>query len=440
MKEKKNIDNLFKAGISGYKIEPSGQVWQNIESGFFGKKGFLFYKWYYLAAAVLLLLTAGGIWYFNTGKVDTDLPITNGSLQSEMVEIDDKITEELSSTENEPRSPMKVEIIEADNNLTKQLEDTNSDKEIPDQSAARESTSIMLVQNNASSDQSIDDENSGFESEIYTTQTSDNISIIDARSTGLTVTPETNMIDPQKVVGMEEYLEKQRNSHFYTGASISGGMVYYPSTEDQFTWSAELAFGITAGRFYVETGVAYQDMKERGIYTIDLKSYDSVGYYNRVESFEVDPSNPDEILYNTKTEIVYDSIDHYTHSTPFFKYQYINIPLSVGFKFFQKEKFTASVQTGVLLSMLTSKNIPETEYYDPDYTVVRIHNMTPERVDWNLIWQIGIRLNYKLHKSLSVSAEPVFTKYLNSVYDTDKGYTNIKPYTMGLRVGVYYGF
>jgi len=77
----------------------------------------------------------------------------------------------------------------------------------------------MLVQNNASSDQSIDDENSGFESEIYATQTLDNISIIDARSTGLTVTPETNMIDPQKVVGMEEYLEKQRNSHFYTGAS-----------------------------------------------------------------------------------------------------------------------------------------------------------------------------------------------------------------------------
>ena len=91
-------------------------------------------------------------------------------------------------------------------------------------------------------------------------------------------------------------------------------------------------------------------------------------------------------------------------------------------------------------TLLIEKNIPEAAYIDPDYTIVRIHNQTPERVNWNLKWQIGLRLNYNLHKSLSVSAEPVFTKYLNSVYNTQKGYANVKPYSMGLNFGIQYGF
>jgi hypothetical protein len=181
-------------------------------------------------------------------------------------------------------------------------------------------------------------------------------------------------------------------------------------------------------------------MQERGTYLIDLRSYDSVGYYTRVESFAVNPDNPDNINYNTREVAVYDSVYTYTHTTPLFKYDYVNIPLTLGYRFLETEKITMSLNTGLILHLLAGKEVPENEMVYPESTVIRTSDITPERVDWNLRWQIGIRLNYKLTPSLGLAAEPVFTKYLNSVYDTGKGYKNVKPYTMGIRVGVYYGF
>ena len=37
MKENNNIDDLFKNGITGYKIEPSTEVWENIEGAVTGQ-------------------------------------------------------------------------------------------------------------------------------------------------------------------------------------------------------------------------------------------------------------------------------------------------------------------------------------------------------------------------------------------------------------------
>ena len=247
-------------------------------------------------------------------------------------------------------------------------------------------------------------------------------------------------IDPKTVPGLEKYLKKQSHTHFYTGATAHTGMVYYPSTKDQFTWSADLAFGLKIGSFCIETGIGYEAMQERGIYLLELKSYDSVGYYNEVESFEISPHDPTHIIYNTKEVTVYDSIDHYTHTTPLFKYGYLNIPLTFGYRFVDNKKFNVSINTGVIFHFLTQKEIPTHEFSSPDFTVVQTRDITPERVDWNLRWKLGLRLNYNIARSLSVSAEPVFTKYLNSVYDTDQGYDNVKPYTMGIRFGIYYGF
>lgn len=437
MKEKNNIDDLFKSGIAGFKVEPSAEVWDRIEAGFFTKSAFIF-KWYYIAAALLfLLLASGGVWFFNQDddfqvQVVDEINVPNEHKQ--VIEKDneenfvasvndfDDIDKELQPNINEQQIKKDDEIIEATESPT----ETDTD-------IAINKTEAIIIYNEVA-----------YPAEVNNNQianSSISIPYLDPENIRIATTLEYSLVDPQQIEAVELYLEKQRRTHFYAGLSADGGMIYYPSTKDQFTWSTDLALGLTfAKKFYVETGLGYLDSKERGIYSIELKSYDSVGYYNQVESFEVDPINPDEIQYNTKEVIVYDSIDHYTHTTPYFKYQYITIPLSFGYKFYQKEKFTASVRTGVIFSYMINKNIPEAEYYDPEYTIVKMINNTPERVEWNFQWQIGIRLNYNISKAFSVSAEPIFTKYLNSIYDTDKGYSSVKPYTMGLRVGIYYGF
>ena len=248
------------------------------------------------------------------------------------------------------------------------------------------------------------------------------------------------MIDPEKVQGMEAYLEKQRKSHFFTGISGSAAMMYYPATTDQFTWSADLSLGLTAGRFYFETGIGYQDVREKGSYTIEFRSYDSVGYYNSVQSFEVNPLNPDEILYKTEEVTVFDSITHFSPASPTYSYTYLNIPLSLGYKVLQKDRLTVGVETGIRFSWLMNSNHDVVAFSYPESTHVRTYDQTPGRVNMNLSWQIAGRLDYRILRSMSVSVKPVFTKYLNSIYDTRSGYRNTKPYSMGIQVGIYYGF
>lgn len=438
MKEKNNIDNLFKNVITGYKIEPSTEVWENIEARFFNRSAFV-YKWYAVATALLvLLLAAGGIWFYNQ----------NGDAQNQMVDQIEMLDNE-NDIEKNIGEKNKITLLQGDEQIEEELNNGIDDKQIKQTNdldisaeSSIEAVPITAIRENEKVNSNIELTN---ETVINKNELAlipfGYIQTIEPKDIGEIVSTEFNLIVPQLQDAVTLYLEKQKRNHFYAGLSADGGMIYYPSTKDQFIWSVDLTAGLTiAEKFFVETGIGYLDTKERGIYAIDLKSYDSVGYYNQVESFEVDPSNPDEIQYNTKEVIVYDSIDHYSHTTPYFKYQYIKIPLSFGYKFYQRDSFTASVRAGIIFNYMVSKSIPDAQYYNPEYTVVKTINQTPERVDWNFQWQLAIRLNYKVSKAFSISAEPVFTKYLNSIYDTDKGYTNVKPYSMGLRIGVYYGF
>ncbi len=425
MKEYKNIDDLFRQGMSGLKTEPSDGVWKNIEAGYFKGRGFIV-KWYHMAALALLLIFSGTTWYYYS-QYQTD---------------SDNISENQISNQSNPEDQNRLPVGE-----------TEMNKEAFSDGSLGEDQPVMLIAETGNDGENISetsalsgkDDNSEKQNELTDIEEEkqyryQSIYSINSQSIDLDNDAPVVIIDPENVPGLKEYLKKQKHTHFYTGASVHAGMVYYPSTKDQFTWSADLAFGLKAGKIYIETGVGYESMKERGTYLIELKSYDSVGFYNRVESFEINSQNPNDIIYNTKQVAVYDSINHYTHTTPLFEYDYVNVPLLVGFRFLEKKKFTVSANTGVIFNFLVQKEFPDSDFYNPDFTIVQTRNVTPERVDWNLRWQLGLRMNYNIVRSLSVSAEPVFTKYLNSVYDTGKGYPNVKPYTMGVRIGIYYGF
>jgi len=431
MNDQKNIDKLFKTKIEGFQVEPSEKVWKNIESVYFSDKG-ITRKWYYLGAAILLLLIGTGSYlYFHDNSGNKN------SLTSEKSVSETYLENSKSITEKEDNAAFNEKINQNNNNkiAIKSYKNGVEEKhfitnEIVTLDSEKAETNYKTSQLSKNTNKFLQDD-SGALPQIFS---------IDPLMISNIQNPQINTIDPIKVTGMEEFLEKQRKSHFYTGATIKAGMMYYPSTTDQFTWTAGLAFGITLHKIFFETGINYVDTKERGIYSIELKGRDSIGYFNQVESFEVDPAHPDQIIYNTKEVTVYDSVDHYTHTTPYFKYQYVNLQFSIGYKFFNRPRFSASIRTGIILSIMVSKNIPEADHIDTEYTIVRIQNNSPERADKNLIWQIGVRFNYKINSSVSLSAEPVFTKYINSIYNIEKNYPNVRPYTMGIQFGIYYGF
>ncbi len=437
MSQKKNIDDLFRESISGYSAQPSGQVWQNIQDKYPAGSGNSRRWIIYSLAALLLLLggIAGWMYYSNSSAevIETNSIIAiepnNSEIENGETDISEGelsiVNEESDVIENTESNEVEVvsEVKEPSPNQIAINEESKTDDSEPE---------IVIIQDQYSDEATV--ENEGVHS-IYK-----DIAFMNTLGLQFEYQMDLSIKDPDEIKGLELFIEKKKKSHFYTGLSGMAGMMYYPSTKDQFTWSADLAFGLTAKRLYFETGIGYQEIKEQGIYSIEFRSYDSIGYYNEVQSFEVNPLNPDEIVYKTEEVSVYDSITHYTHATPTLKYSYINIPLMVGYKVYQQNKFTVGVETGVLFSIMIGKDDPNVAFDYPEYTHIKTINETPERVETNFRWQIAVRLDYRFARSMSFAIKPVFNKYLNSVYDTNKGYPDVKPYSMGLQFGLYYGF
>ena len=435
MKQRKNIDDLFRENISGFSAQPSEKVWENIETAYLaGRSSSRRWVIYSVAAALLLLVGYGG-WYFISGENN----VTDHSSEMAAVESTNEISVDNLNTVNDEQvlqgteSTPETTVIESDGYSGK--DKTAVQLSAKDDVAVESPVSSPENQGDVKKSIVPSDEKTIFIPSAYY-----DIAFMNSVGLSFNSQPQPAMIDPEKVTGLQAFLDKKKKSHCYTGLSATAGMMYYPSTKDQFTWSADLAFGLTAGKFYFETGIGYQAINEQGIYLIEFRSQDSIGYYNEVKSFEVNPSNPDEIFYKTEEVTVYDSIDHFTHVAPTYKYNFINVPVTIGYRVFERKKLSIGVETGLLFSFMVSKEIPEVGFGYDEYTHVRTINMTSERVEINYRWQLAVRLNYRFAGSMSVSVKPVFNKYLNSIYDTEKGYPNLKPYSMGLQVGLYYGF
>lgn len=434
MSQKRNIDEYFKEGLTGYKIQPSSEVWQNIEKSFW-KPIWFYNRWILIGIAAMLLLLIGFAgWYFSEPEISND-PVE--SFQKEANGY--KNTTTPIDVIEKAESTGKLEIFDKNETPVNQVDKKDGTKnetfEFLSTKVDENGEQIILPKRSIAETVEVTSNSEDFSGSIFS-----DIGYMQGLSISIENEINDVVLDSVRENLMAEYRKKLKRSHFYTGLYFTPAMMYYPSVKDQFVWTAGLDFGMTFKKFYVETSIAYQKIKEQGIYTIDFRTFDSVGYYNQVESFEVNPSNSNEILYNTKEVTVYDSIDHYTHVVPVFTYDYINIPLNFGYKVFRKDAFTVAVETGVTFTKMVDKQIPVVDFSKPEYNVVQIKNETPERVDFNFRWQLAVRLDMNIVKAMSVSIKPVFTKYINSIYDTQSGYPNVKPYSMGIQLGVYYGF
>lgn len=427
MKKYNNIDDLFREGVSGFRPAPSETLLKDIEASRIAAKR-TSRKAVYIWTLVALILLIAGVsgWFFFGNQSDEDLVIK------------EQMVEEVSRPEPVEEAPQQQTVtIEEHKNIALTTTEPPQQEFMKDE-AVFENKAPMQTK----ADQ-VDEKESNIISHnelLIIAEESTNLEKLRYRSIYEIAQMEPEPIDPRSVTGMEKYLEKRRNVHIYTGVGATAAMVYYPSTTDQFSWSADIALGIKVHDFYFESGVGYQEMQERGIYQIDFKSRDSIGYYNEVISFEINPQNPDEIAYKTRQTTVYDSVGHYVHTTPLFRYSYLNIPLKTGYRFYQKERFSISAETGIIFSRMLSKEVPEIKLNNPDYQLIAITSQTPERVDINFQWQLSLRMDYHFAKTMSVAVQPVFTKYINSIYDTKAGYPNVKPYTMGVRFGIYFDF
>ena len=438
MKEYKNIDELLKDVTNDFGVEPSAGVWDAIHKEVIPqqKAKFAYSKWI-IAAALLLLFFGAGYWFVQRGSqlTNKEYEIVGNTSEENSDELltEDKIEEE----------SILNQIEENNNYAIENSEELRNEKVANIESKLPIVTSYESSHNPKANSESLAVINE-LDDEI---PTKDIDQIINSQPEIQFITPlslySLTSMDLSAIVApmdLTEYLDKRKKLHTYTGIDIKVAMVYYPNTQDQFTFNADLRFGLIVKNFYFETGLGYQEMKERGNYKITYNSNDSVGYYNKVESFIVDPQNSDNLIYNTKATTVYDSIEHYNLQTPLFKYSYLNIPLRIGYKIWNRDQISLGIETGAIFSKLLKSEIPKPEFYDSESTLVKIEDLSPTRVDINYQFLLGLRLNYKFNSSVSISAHTEFTKYLNSIYSNENGLEAVRPYTMGFGLGIYYDF
>lgn len=432
MKKYKNIDSLFRENVQGTKINPDFMTFDNIISEIEKRQKRSYVKYAILAA--LLLISTCLIWFIFANIFDknhfTKTQIRNTSSES---------MSEKSRTQKLGSNEMSI----------KKIVEVSKDKELETSSKKPTcfdvSNSVSNFNNNSTYgnniiiEQKTDDHNST----IINKDIDKNIEIkMLAPRLGLLIADlsSNNIPDTEnKTLTIEEYLEKKNNFHIYTGLSFSFARMYYSSGPDRNSWSADLNLGYKIKDFYIETGVGYEHQSQFGEYKIDYETNDSIGYYNKVVSFELNPNNPEEIYYNTQKTTVYDSVNHFVLQSPLYKYNYINIPITVGYKFFNKKKITLSVETGVIFSILTNTQSPPILLTNNEAIIKEINNYTPERRDNNLRLRLSLRANYRFTKSISVNVQPEFISYLNNIYLNNSG-INEKPYSMGIRAGIFFNF
>ena len=219
---------------------------------------------------------------------------------------------------------------------------------------------------------------------------------------------------------------------------FSGAVQYTPEwmfntlEENKFVNNFGIEGILTFGKYSIRTGLELSITK--GTNELLVEYNDFLGSYNKLDSmsFSWNGSINDYIpSYYFSNQDVWDSLMKLDYPKVVKRYTYLQIPLVLGYDFFQSGRFSIGLRAGPLLSILiNSKQLSED--YDPGKNkVIRINNITPEQVSLNWQFMGGINASVRLSKKLLFEIEPMAKYYFNSVYE--KSDIQKKPWSVGVR-------
>ncbi len=198
-------------------------------------------------------------------------------------------------------------------------------------------------------------------------------------------------------------------------------------------------FTFYKGLVSIRTGLGIS--VSEGITENEVEYSEYLGSYNKLDSitFIYNESSHDfSPNIHTSSEKVWDEISSYDSMEIVKRYTYLQVPLILGFDFWQKDRLSAGVRIGTMMSvMLKSRQL--TGEYDPgENMVIGMDNLTPDRVSMN--WQAIGALNatFRLNRRLLLELEPQAKYYYQSIYEKS-GYEK-KPWSLGLRTAILYKF
>ena len=449
--EYRQFDDLFREGLSDLHPEPSRDLWKGIsrklwwdEISHFTFTNLSSLLWIGGFAGLALIVSIGIIASIPESAVTNGLYIQsfNNPSNSTFAQFRSAITGSSPTnallaqnnnrkSETEPKEEMTPQSLSSTNKFTA------SSLVIPSSNLSGSTGEDYSSNNELNSSSSQNSKNNNHAEENLS------LSYIQPLSSFLPLTSidTIKIITPQTILNVPRINNNSVSRFFTADMGISPDVAIYKNGEKQsevnFYGTAGIAYHV--GRFSVRSGVGLGYVFSDGVYRVDYKSKDSVGFYNTVISYGISQANPNQIIYITKQTVVYDSITHIADDRTRNRYTYLQFPLMAGFRLLETHRIGLTIETGPMVSFLigTKEALPALEFQNAK--IIRLDKNTPDRKKIN--WQVylGIRFDLQFTKEFSLYAQPYYKYYFSSIVrQKEKPQSN--PYSFGIGLGILYHF
>ena len=444
MKKRNPVDDLFRQGLSGFKVTPSKEHRNSvIRDALKGSGESSSKRWWFVGVGSGLMILAGiGLFILEEKPVSENnaLPIGVRDDSPGAKEGNDiKAIQLVQPLQNDPNSKgiKKIQKVNEKPLITNEaLTNPNAkfqsqgNKELAASQASVSSDNKGSVELKLESvDQPKPPVSTQKEAEIKTDKIKDD--------NNQKVNPE--IMQDEKRSDIKKKHSLPRNWNLSAGVSYNPEWMFNTLNGDKFVNNMAVEGTFHFGPYSVRTGLGLSITT--GSNELQVKTNPYLGTYNKLDSvgFSWDEKHYFLIptLYTSKTN-VYDTALHYSYSNIQKRYTYLQVPVILGYDFWQNNWLSLGIRAGAIMSiLLKAENLTAT--YDPGKDrIISINDISPDRI--NLNWQAvgGLNIGFKLSRSLNMELEPEMRYYFNSVYESSE--INKKPWSVGLRTAFFVTF
>ena len=187
----------------------------------------------------------------------------------------------------------------------------------------------------------------------------------------------------------------------------------------------------------IGAGMAYQRLFDRLLYKVNYNTYDSTGFIYNVHYYMPDPANPGTVILITSKETLYDSIKHTINTYTTGTYDYLNLPLSVGYQIITFKHLSVFFEGTATFQFLLKKNEPTPASYNSLKSSLVMEATLPQRKSFMIDLGPGISLEYRILNKVNISATPSLRWWPQSLSDNEQA---TQPTAWGVKFGFKYNF
>lgn len=430
IQNREKIDDFFRDALKDHQIKPSRKVWNGISKRYWGG----FSRRTILVLSFLFIGVGGTIIYFSVKE--------NAPEPSQIVDNTQKNSDVESSVLPEAPETGKSDqpIVSTEYEQTEDVEENEQPAEVIIEQAATQNETEFDKPATLQTETDPDYESTAV-SEIEIPAESNyflfKMKMLSLSLTGDLAYPDFLESRPRLPFRSSASVDYARKKNIYVGAHAGAGITYYETGPQKNFFSFDLTSDFRISKnltFEAGTGVFYE--QDNGEYKIDYESWDSVGYYNNVVSFTVDPLNPDSIIFITKAVGVFDSIQHYSVSKTVNSYLYVQFPFALRYKFLEYKRFSFAARAGASFMLMLNRDEPEAKHNLYDVEILEIASENPERLNTAWRFNFGLNIRYQLSNKLLLTVEPNYQRYVSTLYRKRHGLNALHPYSFGFRTGL----